>query len=1057
MAAKVTTASEQVYTWLREHYVEHSLGSAREAMEKEVGVKLSKRAMGYRMESLGLQFPKTDDHKLPPQAQKVIDWLTEHCSKHSLETGLQAINNELGFKLSEQAVYMRMRRIGLSWGRQSIRQIVLATKAGRERELEKELRDAIESGALVRQGGIARLLKQLRGKCAEGEEAPTFLATRKDFEAKIAEIVWTREAMGVMRDLVKHGVNAETYHEYHAHIPLAMIRAKMKELTGLTTYAKSATFLRGIGRLGNVKGVRPITLPKTSFVEPYESGVTRKQWAVRVINGANLGVRYNPLIAENMTRIALANARRRSDDCVVLTNIIDLDFRAGGGRHKVLRSLVSGLNTNIQILDPDYRDRAKGIREDPDSTEVVYETAAQLLEEIVSGWHKIAVKEGEPEFSGPILIIFGLKEELVIAGAAAWELRYVTVLRHNEILVETKMVRSALARARRLGSHDDERKLQKQLEKLSKDDSLTRISNITAEDDRKYYERMRAMLMKKIEVAIPHSSVIGQGTTFVKFGDEVVEFLIPGNLRVTDTLLEKFVKKCGSQIKAGKMPKAVVICHPYATGYHETGIQRDAAGKTRSSFACIAPVCLDAEFLREEFREIISNPHPIATLLDQGQFEPGVLRLSNLHDVINADVLPVPYLAKLEKMQEARKLAGGGAIEDPKYIWAFIETDPHFGGQQKIYVTDHETGLRLGMGEAVMMMMRRGGVLTPEKMPIHLFMMNDDPTQGQHFENYKKTDPRKRPIDRVERRQLELDEEIRAKLVRAKLDPDTLDPEQIMEIVGLKTRITVTQLEVRGDAWVQDQMDQVLDRHIQPNLDFFDALLQRVLATGLSMRGRSDFDDVDPGDPHDERDLGFVSYGTGNHLQKSVDGAITEGNSYARSLRDKLQRYPHWAWKDELLKKLVKAPLYSGTNIGWGLLKAPGGYEWGIDARNSPPGSVKWGDPLIGCVHNDEPRGNYSYIFDNRVTIKVYGDKHFRGAIWTPDTKYILGMPGVPTDAYGERGFRPNNTGLTLVGFPADGPDGGPILIRALHDDLIRAYFEKPYAFDWAEFLPNPV
>ncbi len=92
-----------------------------------------------------------------------------------------------------------------------------------------------------------------------------------------------------------------------------------------------------------------------------------------------------------------------------------------------------------------------------------------------------------------------------------------------------------------------------------------------------------------------------------------------------------------------------------------------------------------------------------------------------------------------------------------------------------------------------------------------------------------------------------------------------------------------------------------------------------------------------------------------------------------------------------------------------------------------------------------------------RKTIKIYGDKHFQTAAKTDHTFYLMGAPGTSTDLYGHRGFPPNNTGISFLGIPADGPDSGPILVRGLHIEHIRRYFEKPYTFDWTSFLPNPV
>ena len=95
--------------------------------------------------------------------------------------------------------------------------------------------------------------------------------------------------------------------------------------------------------------------------------------------------------------------------------------------------------------------------------------------------------------------------------------------------------------------------------------------------------------------------------------------------------------------------------------------------------------------------------------------------------------------------------------------------------------------------------------------------------------------------------------------------------------------------------------------------------------------------------------------------------------------------------------------------------------------------------------------------FFGHKTLKIYGDKHFFSAVNTEHAFYHMCAAGTSTDLYGHRGFPPNNTGVSFVGLPADGPEAGPILLRHLHVEHIRKYFEKPYSFDWAGFLPNPV
>ena len=223
------------------------------------------------------------------------------------------------------------------------------------------------------------------------------------------------------------------------------------------------------------------------------------------------------------------------------------------------------------------------------------------------------------------------------------------------------------------------------------------------------------------------------------------------------------------------------------------------------------------------------------------------------------------------------------------------------------------------------------------------------------------------------------------------------------------------------------------------------------------MKGISDYENR----IFDHRNLGFINWGTGNHAAKTVDKALTEGFLYQLFLISHLKYWPEWKKLNGKgmfgpLSQMIKAPLHGNVFIGWGTVKAPGGYEWGLDFRDTPPKHTSWGDVLLGATSNDEQRGNYSRIFNGRKTLKTYGDKHFFGAVDTDYSFYHMCASATHTDTYGEHGFPPNNTGVSFIGLPVGGPESGPTLVRILTFDKIKKYFDEPSDFDWAGFLPNP-
>jgi len=182
---------------------------------------------------------------------------------------------------------------------------------------------------------------------------------------------------------------------------------------------------------------------------------------------------------------------------------------------------------------------------------------------------------------------------------------------------------------------------------------------------------------------------------------------------------------------------------------------------------------------------------------------------------------------------------------------------------------------------------------------------------------------------------------------------------------------------------------------------------------------------------------------------------MPEGGLYADKIRDKLLAIPRWHGKDKLVRQLVKAPMEGNIFIGWGTIQAPGGYEWGIDLRSSPASMGSWGDTLLGVVRNDERRGNVSSMFEEKVRLITFGDKHFHGDVSTPLAKYHMCASGTHTDTYGHRGFPPNNTGVSFVGLPVDGPDY-PVLRRTMRFDQLQQLVNAKDRFDWEQFLPNP-
>jgi len=928
------------------------------------------------------------------------------------------------------------------------------------KNLEEKLSHDLRRGALL-DGTIPGLYRTYRRRFARRVQPSPILADQDAFSKKVSELIWTKDVLASLRDTMKHRFSIEKFREYNRYIPSAIVKEKVKWLSGVSNanYNPAET-LHGIGRLTDVENVKDgdiVLFDATSNDKPYETAVKGSSWNVAVLNGANLGLQYNPLIEDNPVRCALAYARHHQYNGMVCTNMLWFDFKKAGGPMRVYKALISGLNTNLDILSPSYQPVAKRILKELPDDEVIYETTAESFLNLASGWYKIARRPNGkgPEFPGQVYGIITFNEEALMMTAAYWAVGYITKRKQSKIAGELKIARRTLAkfekekekREKTKASVEDLNreiaKYQAQIEVLRDLAARTAISNVRGEDLQRFYKKMRTFVVKKLEEAIPNLKVVGQGITYLKFGEKVVEFHIPNHVRVTDSLLANYTNHYGPRVLRNAFPETAVICHPYALNYRMTAREADGKGKRGSAQVFVAPILVDDTFLRDAMKDSVYMPHQLAQAIYAGQFRPGMLLLSCVDNYISADSISVGTLVSAEGTAGAVKRE---YTKSPDHIWVMTATDPHWGSRAKEFIWDQDNRKYLGMCEAAIEMMRRAGLCNGKKLPIHLFNVNDDLSQGNHYQTQQQPHPKKMSYTDIARALAKTGEQY----ARA-------TPEKRREIFRSSSKFFLSQLNLRGEDWTSDQLQQLFKRHIDPNLDFFDGVLSRATEAGLVVKGMSAFDEeILEGVAYDGRDVGIINIGSGNHIAATVNKEVSEGRLYIQSLYWMLQTLPKWSGQDELLEKLLKAPLYSNEFMAWGTIKIPGGYEWGLAFRDSPARLSSWGDTLLAEVRSDEKRGNYTRILEGKMTLKTYGDKHFYGAVATEHSFYHMCASGTATDLYGERGFPPNNTGVSFVGLPVHGPESGPILLRTLRYDQLKAYFDKPHKFDWEAFLPNP-
>lgn len=932
----------------------------------------------------------------------------------------------------------------LGWGTESYRNPKKVEQA-----IEARIAELIRANAL-NELGEEGLYIRIETEFANQLRLSGYVFDKKIFSEKVEKILWGDGKEGSpahsLKDCIRHNIPLNEFSKYYPYIPKQIRDKKAKWYKGQVSGAHAAAFISGIGRLP-LEGEQIVKLPSSTYRQPWIVSIPddKKNPSCILINGANIGAPYNPIIEDNRVRLGLDYAKDNKADFVMLINLLDIETKKTSGYIRVLRTLASGRNINLKVFDPDYLEEAERILATLPEDELIYETRNEVFEDLMSAWFKISrvPPEGKkPQYSGKIYIIIGYKEEQLAAAAAYWAVAYYNRKKQDELAALRKMIVYALNKARKEGEESEIVRLEQELKRIRKQEARTRITNIEVEW-RRFFQKALSYIIRRIEETIPNSKVIGKGTSYIKVKEQLIEFYIPSHIRVTDGLLAERVKSYGQDILFGRAADLVVVCHPYALGYAATAREIDRRGRRdKRGFICVAPICVDDEVIRETTKEILHRSvHPLLKAVFSDQFSAGVLRI----DFVDG----IPFASPVELQNKKKHINPSRSTKSTKplagsYIWYLEATDQHHGGRSKERIWCEELEKYLGMCESVFYLLRKAGYGRNLPPPIHIYSANDDPTQGEHFGTHKHPHRHQLHYFEIENHIAEFKD----KILRAR------NYETRVKLLCDLQIFVLYQFEIRGVDWVSNQLVEIYSRHLEPNADMYSGILLRATQAGLILRGLSDLLER-PEVLRDTADVGFINWGSGNHFIKTVNGHLTEGGIYASQLRLLLRAFPEWQGKDELLKKYITGPLYGNRAIAMGTLQAPGGYEWGLDLRDTVPKMQGWLDPLKGVVKNESERGNYGRFMENKVTLRSYGDKHFFAARRTQSSIHVMGPAGTHTDEYGEWGFPPNNTGVLFVGLPAEGPKAGPILIRPLlYQDLYR-FMQRKEVLDWETILPN--
>lgn len=918
--------------------------------------------------------------------------------------------------------------------------------------LQKRVYTLIQEGLLNSKSGFNKICETINTEFAEQMgDGPKL--TQKALAIRVRQLVWTKKVEDDLWRAISHKMENK-FREAYTYIPEKMIKEKAKELKGLTHSSVVTEFRAGMGVISDDElayDAGSFEFPSISHKEPLVISNDAEGQLV-IINGSLIGIKF-PDIKRNVLRRALADARHRGAAAVVITNLIELWTKKTAGPLAALRAAVSGIQINPERFPADYRKEVKDVLDGKITDKLIYQTLNERFNEILDGIHKIAhrPKGKGPEFTGPVYVTLGIKEEELIFSTAYYKCRYMTIVEQNKIEAELNMASHRRAEALHRGDRVEVEKWDAKVAILGRKKARTIITNTADQQYEFYRRRMRALVVKKLEAAIPNCKVISQGSTYLRVADKTIKIHVPPHAEVTEGLLADYGDNYGIDVMRDTLADLTIVCHPYSLNHRIVGREDSKDGQPVTKFIHVAPSALDSEFLRDEFKNILKVAHPVQKEVTEAQFKPGVLLISWANGIISADNLPI---SKLDKYEGIARGVQNFAFPYPdiKYITFALNTDNHWGSSAKRFIWDPKQGIHLGVNEAMIEMQRREGMINPADVRVHCICELDDLTDGNlWFKPHYQPHPREMSIIHIEDWLRQMASDIRRAAQQG-------DNEAVLKMTEEVNRISIAQLYFRGEHFPFHQMMQVYDRHLDPLVDYYSAVLSRFVKSGLVLRGISQINKT----MFDTRDVGVLNFPNGNHRVNTLERADLEGEYFARHVQARLGQLPEWQKYQKshpnFLKETVRAPRFSNVTFGLGTIKAPGGYEWGIRLLNSPPRLSSWSDLLAAFIRSDIARGDSSYGLLKYVTVTFTGDKHFYCKAETDRMIYIICAAGVHTDLYGDiGGFPPNNTGVCFVSIPAGGPEDGPIIVRMLPHDYLRDWFADPKPFNWKKFLPEPV
>lgn len=904
----------------------------------------------------------------------------------------------------------------------------------------------IETGLLKK--GVDALLKEVN-KTSLPEEPKL---SRAKLLKHLEQLIWTKERLNLVTKFVRLGASLTLLYKELSMLPKDMIDRRAKKLRGLSvrTVAEKGLLGAGVGRLvtdEEVKGNRkPIALQSYRLDNPFSVPVRHKEnFRFLLINGAHLGLEYNRVIEENTLRNMFREAVRNNDDAIFLTGaLLWLDTQQSAGRLTTHRALYSGLDFDVRVLPPAYREEAERIHKMKPANEVSFVKLRERVLNALGGWEKVTRhKDGTAIFPRKVYFSFGIQDEELIESAAQAHIRYVTTVMRNDVMVERKQNEAILVKKlKESGGHEtsETRALRQTIEELLEKEKRMVQSNVEHEDRKRLVDAIRSVLISWLKKAIPNSEFLSQGSVVCGVGEKTIEIIQAPDNVPTSSSLDGYMKVGGQRGLEGKLPDVALVAAPYNVDTRYAVIERMIGTKRAVTHAWQLPVAVDRDYIRGARPEMIKKSSPIERLVKDPGFEPGAFRLGYVSGVWRPDVLPL----SLFRPHRPHKMSSG---EITDYLYIIADSDNHSGQRSKEWVMDFRTGLPLPLEVAFSELLMRSFVEKGKTLPIHAFSNIGDNLQGHHFPTQMTVHPEMKTFEQAQAH-------VQKILKNAKSSGNIRDAQEALRRLGQEF---LRQLILRGEDWPVHQLENFITTSLRPRVPLFAEILRNSQRVGLKIRGISEV--LYGNGTEDARDLGVINWVGGDHFTHTVWEELTEGTLYRRFLIGLLLGEKSLGLSEEKIQKLVRAPLWGELPIGYGLMSVPGGYEWGMVVRHKPAkSSGQNGDRMGAITSNLLERGDYGRIFTGRNWFQLSGHIHFYAAAFSRNKFMVSCASSTDGDAFGDRlGFRRSNSGAMVVGIPARGPEYGPIRVISFPHSFLRAYFEEPWKIDWASVFPDPV